>query len=275
MEFVFVVPRTTLFPERAPHGLCLFGTGAGEEVARGEGKGQAEGGGTPGSKNPDTKNPDTWDPDTWDRGAFDLCVREHGFFVERSYAEHTPTMKQVIPYTLVMRGSDILLLQRTKGGGDARLHDKLTIGVGGHVNPIDAVGSGEGETRVSDPLPAATRREVMEEELHVTGETHLVPVGLINDDTNAVGAVHVGFVQVLYLLGGDATIRETDQLKGEFVPVAELVQRLDAGANFETWSGLIVPHIDRILRLHGDAPRSQNHRPTLEGQQPAYAGNGL
>lgn len=223
MEFVFVVPRIALFPERAPHGLSLFGKGE----------------------------------DRWSRPEFDACIREEGFFVERPYAERTPTLKQVIPYTLVARGEDILLLQRTKSGGDARLHDKLTIGVGGHVNPIDAfrtdlnaeTANGPGPERVPDPLPAATRREVMEEELTVTGETRLVPVGLINDDSTPVGAVHVGFVQVLHLLGGDAEVRETDQLRGEFVPVSTLQERLQSGANFETWSSLIVPHLDRILAL--------------------------
>ena len=245
MEFVFVVPRVALFPEYAPHGLSLFGDQAGDGQT-GE----------------------------WSRPAFDACIREDGFFVERPYAERTPTLKQVIPYTLVARGEDILLLQRTKGGGDARLHDKLTIGVGGHVNPVDAFpsgatsggGSDSGSHRVSDPLPAATRREVMEEELTVTGETRLVPVGLINDDSNPVGAVHVGFVQVLHLLGGDAEVRETDQLRGEFVPVSTLQERLQAGANFETWSSLIVPHLDQILALSDNGVGDQPTTLSAEGE---------
>ena len=239
MEFVFVVPRVALFPEHAPHGLSLFGERVGD----------------------------------WSRTEFDACIQNEGFFVERPYAERTPTLKQVIPYTLVARGEDILLLQRTKGGGDARLHDKLTIGVGGHVNPVDAFPSGmtdgggsqSGPDRVSDPLPAATRREVMEEELTVTGETRLVPVGLINDDSNPVGAVHVGFVQVLHLLGGDAEVRETDQLRGEFVPVSTLQQRLIAGANFETWSSLIVPHLDQILALSDSGVGGQPTTLSAEG----------
>ena len=102
MEFVFVVPRTAIFPEFAPHGLSAFG----EEFSH---------------------------------ESFQRCVEEEGFFVEREYAERTPTLKQIIPYTLVTRGEEILLLQRTKGGGEARLHNKLSIGVGGHVNPVDAI----------------------------------------------------------------------------------------------------------------------------------------
>lgn len=216
MEFVFVVPRTTLFPEFAPHGLALFG----DDVEGGE----------------------------WSRETFEACVRDEGFFVERDYAERTPKLKQIIPYTLVTRGQDVLLLQRTKGGGETRLHDKLSIGVGGHVNPVDAIGKEPGaQPRLLDPLPAATRREVMEEELIVEGATRLTTVGLLNDDSNAVGAVHVGLVQVLELLEGDARVREVDQLRGEFVHANGLRERHAAGANFETWSSLLVPHLDRLL----------------------------
>jgi len=34
------------------------------------------------------------------------------------------------------------LMRRTQGGGEARLHDRYTLGVGGHINPEDV-----GETR--------------------------------------------------------------------------------------------------------------------------------
>ena len=104
-----------------------------------------------------------------------------------------------------------------------------------------------GRVRDAAPLPAATRRDVMEEDLRITGATRLRPVGLLNDDTNPVGAVHVGLVTVLELLDGDATIREVDQLRGEFTSVSELHQRLEQGVNFETWSSLLVPRLDTVL----------------------------
>ena len=232
MEFVFVLPRFTLFPGRALHGLAVFG-------------------------DPSSGRGGSSDGASWCGDAFDRAVREHGFFVERDHAERTPSLKQVIPYTLVRRGGDFMLLRRTKGGGEARLHDKLSLGVGGHVNPVDAIetdasGGGEGGAsatgaRSADPLPAATRREVMDEELEVTGRTRLVRVGLINDDSNAVGAVHVGLVQVLDLIDGDARVREVDVLQGSFVSPDELRARLADGANFETWSSLILERFDDVL----------------------------
>ena len=105
MEFVLVVPRTMLFPESTPHGLVPF-----------DGARPAE--------------------------AVHACVESHGFFVEREYAERTPSLKQVIPYSIVVRHRpgdepEVLCLRRTTRGGEPRLHDKLSIGVGGHIDPED------------------------------------------------------------------------------------------------------------------------------------------
>lgn len=211
MEFVFVVPREGLFPKSYPHGLVFFG--------------------------PEFPEPE-----------FQTCVERLGFFVERDYAERTPSLKQVIPYSIVVRNGEILCLRRTKRGGEVRLHDKLSIGVGGHVNPVDLPagarrGFGSGPR---DPLAAATHREVAEEELRIAGPYRVRRVGLLNDDSNPVGAVHVGLVQVI-AVDGPVEVREVDQLEGSFATRDELRAMLGAGANFESWSSLLVPHLDRLV----------------------------
>lgn len=223
MEFVFVVPRDALFPECYPQGLVPFGPGLTREGFLG-------------------------------------AVREAGFFVERERAERTPAWKQVIPYTVVVRGDQVLLLRRLGKGGEARLHDKLSIGVGGHVNPED-----EALARDADPLEAATRRE-LQEELHVEGDGRLTAVGILNDDSNPVGAVHVGLVQVLALSPtAAARVREADVLEGAFVDRTRLSSLLSEGADFETWSALLV------RRLHDFLPepvtRTSAPRPTAPVQR--------
>ena len=75
-------------------------------------------------------------------------------------------------------------MERTTAGGDPRLHGKASIGVGGHLNPVDA-----GE----DPLQGGLRRE-WAEELVADWEPQFDLVGLLNDDTNPVGSVHLGVV---------------------------------------------------------------------------------
>jgi predicted NUDIX family phosphoesterase len=247
MEFVFVIPRPNLFPESYPHGVQFFDEG---------------------------KSKDAVETGTTAE-AFATCVREHGFFVEREYAERTPALKQVIPYSLVVRqgdgeGPEVLCLRRTKAGGEARLHDKLSIGVGGHINPVDmqtespgasSDSPNEGYTQRrdgSDPIAAATRREVAEEELSIEGPYTVHRVGLLNDDSNSVGAVHVGLVQVI-AVNGPVAIREVDQLEGSFVSVAEL-RRLDAtGANFETWSSLLLSELDHLVSIPANTTAHLGH----------------
>jgi predicted NUDIX family phosphoesterase len=177
-------------------------------------------------------------------------VAQEGFFVERSYAERTPSLKQVIPYSIVECGGKLLLLRRLAGGGEARLRDKLSIGVGGHVNPEDlrtpAHGTqGSALAAGRDPIAAGTQRELAEE-LDVKGGYKVRRVGLINDDSNAVGAVHVGVVQVV-TVQGTVAIRERDQLDGRLVTTQELCAAHAAGSVFETWSELLIEHIDEIL----------------------------
>lgn len=247
MEFVFVVAREEIFPECTPHGLELFRESLPTGTPPAEGaRSEAD---------------------------FRDTLERSGFFVEREYAERTPAFKQVIPYTLVMRRTDagepeVFRLRRTRAGGEARLHDKLSIGVGGHIEPVDlprattateagvltphSQADGPAPRSLRDPIPGATRREVLEEELEVEGAWRLHSLGLINDDTNPVGAVHVGLVQILEVEGA-VRVRETEQMEGLFVPLAELLAELAAGANFETWSSLIIPHLEDVLATGSSA----------------------
>jgi predicted NUDIX family phosphoesterase len=219
MEFVFVVPRNALFPDFYPHGYVPFAeTSCGSM--------------DPGS--------------TVSLAKFETTVTDAGFFVERARAERTPEWKQVIPYSIVECDGRVLVLRRLSKGGEARLHDKHSIGVGGHINPQDLVASSLDSSRTrANPIDAGTRREV-EEELTVRGKYDVQRIGILNDDSNSVGAVHVGVVQVI-TVQGSVEIRERDQLEGKLVTFDELKSMLAQGVNFETWSSLLIRRLDEIL----------------------------
>jgi len=222
MEFVLVVPRRDLFQSAAPQGFVPFA-----------------------------------DERAW--ADFERTVHEQGFFVERERAERDPELKQIIPYTIVTRrtvrgavpahaGEDleVLLMKRLARGGERRLHDKLSIGVGGHVEPIDAEGSRDAV------LERGTRRE-LGEELTCEGELAWRRIGLLNDDSNPVGSVHLGLVQVARANGAVA-VREADVLSGEFASPRTLRELLDGGANFESWSARLVERLAELLHEPGAAP---------------------
>ncbi|MFO0982763.1 MAG: NUDIX domain-containing protein [Planctomycetota bacterium] len=167
-------------------------------------------------------------------------ITARGFFVERRHAEQDSSFKQVIPYVVVARGDEVLLLRRMRSQGESRLHDKLSIGVGGHINPIDAG---------PDVVTRAMQRE-LEEELHLSRQPPIAPAGILNDDSNAVGSVHFGLVAVADARSVDVAIRENDRMTGAFVDIAELKSLArDPANNFETWSALLVERIDQLVRM--------------------------
>src|SRR4029079_8694658 len=77
-------------------------------------------------------------------GQLEGLVAEHGEFRPRAEVEPDRTWKQVIPCLVLRDGARYFLMRRTKAGGDARLHDLWTIGVGGHLNPGDGDLAGGG-----------------------------------------------------------------------------------------------------------------------------------
>lgn len=158
------------------------------------------------------------------------AVAMHGRFLDRPMAEDDPTHKQLIPYVVVRDGDRVFLMERTEAGGDARLHRKASIGVGGHLNPVD-----EGE----DPLTDGLRRE-WSEELSADWEPDFRLVGLLNDDSNAVGAVHLGVVFTVKADGRALTVREHHKLIGRWATVDELRAAWD---RLETWSQLVAEHL--------------------------------
>jgi len=164
-------------------------------------------------------------------GRFLATGRAYGVFVERRYAETQPELKQVIPYVAVCKGDTVLTLTRLSTQGEKRLHGKRSIGVGGHINPCDA----------PDVFPAACLRELHEELVLPDGDLPLTPIGLLNDDTTEVGAVHVGLVYKLDASDFDVSVRETSAMAGDFVSLDEL-ENLAATDDcpFETWSTLLI-----------------------------------
>jgi len=227
MEFVYVVPRPVLFPDCYPHGFVPF---PGSEAQSDGALAAMEGGGRTVQQ-------------------FEAVVGREGFFVERVYAERTAALKQLIPYSIIECDGRVLLVQRTAKGGESRLHGKHSIGIGGHINPQDlnAEDGATGTRTGRSVLDAGSAREIAEE-LTVRGSYKVRRLGILNDDSNPVGAVHVGVVQVVHVRGS-VEVLEREQLEGRLVTVEELNALLAQGANFETWSKLLLPRLGELLNL--------------------------
>lgn len=150
-------------------------------------------------------------------------IEAHHEFRPRPEMETDPAYKQIIPYVLVTRGAEAFVMQRLKKGGEQRLHGLLSLGVGGHIDPVDEAGG--------SALTAGLRREV-DEEVAVERAASLTPLGVINNDRDEVGRVHLGFLFRLEAEGA-VTVRETEKLSGSFMPIAALPALRD---KMEGWS---------------------------------------
>jgi predicted NUDIX family phosphoesterase len=162
------------------------------------------------------------------------------FFMDRAEAEDDPSFKQLIPYCVFRHGERILHYTRGKSGGESRLHAKISVGVGGHINPIDADSGRTGP----EVYHAAVARE-LDEELELPGGQSQRIIGLLNDDSNPVGKVHLGIVHLIDLESDAVSSREDALANLAFSPLADL-----NGEHFErleTWSAFCVRHLADLL----------------------------
>ena len=68
------------------------------------------------------------------RAILDLIASKH-FFIDRPTAEISPQFRQIIPYVVIRNGDQYFVLVRTPKQSETRLHHKVSLGIGGHVNP--------------------------------------------------------------------------------------------------------------------------------------------
>jgi predicted NUDIX family phosphoesterase len=150
-------------------------------------------------------------------------IDAEGTYRPRGEVEEDAAWKQVIPYVVLRDRGSIFLMRRSRAGSDARLHERYSVGIGGHVDPEDG------------GLAGGLRRE-WDEELVADWEPEFRPVGLLNDDSDPVGAVHLGVVYSVEAAGRPARVRETDKLEGEFVAPLQVLRVYE---RLETWSSLL------------------------------------
>jgi predicted NUDIX family phosphoesterase len=148
-----------------------------------------------------------------------VIVDQH-FFLDRPTAEESPQFKQIIPYVVIRHADEYFLLKRTTKQTEARLHHKLSLGVGGHINP-------------DTPTLLGGLQKELDEEVYVDDPYDLEFVGILNDDSTAVGSVHLGAVYLLHASTRNVRVRETDKMIGEFVPRETLASHREA---MESWS---------------------------------------
>jgi predicted NUDIX family phosphoesterase len=174
-------------------------------------------------------------------------------FMPRSQAEVDPAYKQLIPYVIMTHDGKYLSYVRGKRAGETRLVGNRSIGIGGHINPVDDMPLFN--ANFYETYLAAVDREVAEEVSVETSHTNQI-VALLNDDSNEVGQVHLGIVHYWVLDAPKVNKREQMITQMAFMSHDELQEVKDT---LETWSALCLDGLSKMAKSVGsgiqiDAP---------------------
>ena len=161
-----------------------------------------------------------------------LLTAEAVSYRPRGEMEVDPSFKQLIPYVIfrhINQDGQVRVFQYTRGTGqgEARLHRKRSIGIGGHICLDDATQGHQGATYVE-----GMQRELAEEVEVCCGYQESC-VGLINDDETEVGRVHLGVVHLFDVETPDVRPRESEIVDAGFQAVGDLLRDIPS---FESWS---------------------------------------
>lgn len=153
-------------------------------------------------------------------------------FHPRPQMEEDLNYKQIIPYLVFTHNNRYFLMQRRSDSSEQRLKNKYSLGIGGHIRQEDIADNSS--------IFAWAHRE-FNEEIHYQGTFSISTLGMLNDDSNPVGQVHVGLI--LLLQGDSDAISVRSELKsGHLLSAHECLSHYE---QMESWSQII---FDSVIR---------------------------
>jgi len=163
-------------------------------------------------------------------------IVQNGKFLRRSEVEEDPSFKQIISYAVISNKDSFFMFKRTSGGTEKRLHNKFSLGVGGHMNPDDSMVPDE------DYLTNELKRELFEEVKLLNGclIEDIEFVGFINDDTIPVGRFHIGLFYNIRVSNKEVYINETDKMTAEWIEKSDSAEFYEG---LETWSRIAFDYL--------------------------------
>ncbi len=170
-------------------------------------------------------------------------ILKNQIFIPRDDAEYDFDHKQVIPYVVIRNGNNYLLLKRTTGQTEKRLHNKFSLGIGGHVNPGPSTGN--------DNVIMKGLYKELNEEVWTCDHAGLNFIGIINDESNSVSKVHLGLLYELEVLSSEYRVLETEKMTAQWVS-GDGLEKYYSG--LETWSQIVY---DQYMKTGADGPRGQ------------------
>ncbi len=181
---------------------------------------------------------------------FFALIDKEKIFLERQGVdgvETKPEWQQIIVIGLIIQGDRFFVYQRgdaSSSSKETRLHSKISVGIGGHVEPFD------------QGLFKAFKRELSEElEFYMDGKEIPLPdkiktMGIIKSEKDEVGMVHTGLIFIIDLGNPKITV----DLKGNenaknWMTTFEEYQKLLSSNEYEPedWTILLVEKVTQPI----------------------------
>jgi predicted NUDIX family phosphoesterase len=160
----------------------------------------------------------------------ETCTQSGFDFTNRQQAEQTPSLKQVIPYIILQNQGLDQTAVYNRQGSERRLHDLWSLGIGGHINPIDQENE---QASFKDILMSGMERELDEELIKRPGCDPVRFAGIISEDITDVGRVHLGAVFQIITKTPELYLPGPELSQFQWAKTCELNQ-----LNLELWSEL-------------------------------------
>lgn len=167
--------------------------------------------------------------------------------VDRDVCETDESLLQLIPY-IVLRDTRgrVACYERGAAGGEDRLHGKLSIGLGGHVDRAP-----QGSESLHALLVAEAARELKEEvglDADVGGITFMDML-YTGADGGAVDRVHLGLLGEHRMSDDEQLVLEDKVIENcRFLPLSELLLP-ETFERLERWSQLAVLELKRVASI--------------------------
>lgn len=152
-----------------------------------------------------------------------------------------PKYLQIIPYILFRDNGKYLRYLRPSAGGDVRLHGRISIGIGGHIDLPDIMHDEDGAIDLAATLQNAADRENDEEIGIKTGTPPKWVATLYANDTE-VDTLHLGIVGIYDLTPQEVVSLKPNEEIGDmsFKTLSEIASEVGEGNVLETWTRMIV-----------------------------------
>lgn len=163
-----------------------------------------------------------------DKDSFISSIESESRFIERAFAETDANYKQIISYCVLSFGDSFFITQRTTKQMEKRLHNRYSLGIGGHISFCD--------TKSNNLIIAGMLRELFEE-VNIQSTYTYDFLGIINDNSSEVNSVHAGVCFLVKLDEKLCSVNETEKMHGFWIDKSEIGQYIDG---LEGWSKILI-----------------------------------